>query len=299
MTMSTLDKRLDESREARDQFWQGFTLERFGTVTSLIALAVLFGGLFLIYGNIPNLKTLATDFYANISSELASIVITVLIVDRLNRQREKRDQVEVQERLDEQELNRLKALLGSDERVVTKIAIAELRARDWLKGMLRNTDFNGVNLEGENLSSVNLRGSKLSRANLQEARLYNMNLENCNFYKANLSGADISHTNLSRAYLHKSNVANASASRTDFRGTILWSANLINVRDLEYAYFDETTVLPDARPLYDDNGSLMTDENDMFLYDSYWTPDTDMTRYSNPDHPEFWQPSWVKEAIDD
>jgi len=28
---------------------------------------------------------------------------------------------------------------------------------------------------------------------------------------------------------------------------------------------------------------------------SKWTPDTDMTRYTDPNHPDFWQPDWVKD----
>ncbi len=31
------------------------------------------------------------------------------------------------------------------------------------------------------------------------------------------------------------------------------------------------------------------------IYDKYWTPDTDMTRYTDPNHPDFWQPGWAKD----
>jgi len=31
-------------------------------------------------------------------------------------------------------------------------------------------------------------------------------------------------------------------------------------------------------------------------FDKYWTPETDMTRYTNPEHPDFWQPEWAKES---
>jgi hypothetical protein len=31
------------------------------------------------------------------------------------------------------------------------------------------------------------------------------------------------------------------------------------------------------------------------VYDKYWTSDTDMSRYTDPNHPDFWQPDWAKE----
>ena len=47
-------------------------------------------------------------------------------------------------------------------------------------------------------------------------------------------------------------------------------------------------MLPDAEYIGDDD-----DGNSIF--DKYWTPDTDMTRYTNPEHPDFWEPDWVRE----
>ncbi|MEM9955707.1 MAG: pentapeptide repeat-containing protein [Chloroflexota bacterium] len=232
MTTSTLDKRLDESREARQQFWQGFTLEGFGTVASLIALFVLIGGLLLIYGNIPDLRTLATDFYANISSELASIVITVLIVDRLNRQREKRDNEALQKRLDEQELTRLKALLGSNENVVAKIAVAELRAKGWLAdGTMQEVDLRGANLQGADLSGVHLinadmRSSILQGINLKDAHLEGINLSGANLEKADLRGANLSNSKLSGANLSNSILWNTKIDKADLRGANLQNSNL-------------------------------------------------------------------------
>jgi len=37
------------------------------------------------------------------------------------------------------------------------------------------------------------------------------------------------------------------------------------------------------------------DENDKPIFDKYWTPDTDMSRYTDPEHTDFWQPDWVKD----
>jgi len=50
---------------------------------------------------------------------------------------------------------------------------------------------------------------------------------------------------------------------------------------------DETMTLPDAKTIDHDE-----DENPIF--DKHWTPDTDMSRYTNSNHPDFWQPDWAK-----
>ncbi|MEL6526857.1 MAG: pentapeptide repeat-containing protein, partial [Chloroflexota bacterium] len=60
-------------------------------------------------------------------------------------------------RQDEGDLRRLKALLSSNEAVVTKIAIAELAAKGWLKdGSLKDAYLSGANLEGAYLSGAKL-----------------------------------------------------------------------------------------------------------------------------------------------
>ena len=55
--------------------------------------------------------------------------------------------------------------------------------------------------------------------------------------------------------------------------------------------FDERTVLPDAEHTgYDANYNR--------VYDKYWTPDTDMTRYTDPNHVDYWQPEWSAAGFD-
>ncbi|MEL6406935.1 MAG: pentapeptide repeat-containing protein [Chloroflexota bacterium] len=127
-------------------------------------------------------------------------MITVAVLERLNARRQ-----------DKQELTRLKALLGSNEAVVTKIAISELRARGWLR-------------------DGSLRDASLFRANLSSSDLEEADLSGANLGKANLSGADLRKANLAHA-----NLNNAT--------------------------------LPDG---------------------TIWTPITDMTRFTDPAHPDFW-----------
>jgi hypothetical protein len=74
---------------------------------------------------------------------------------------------------------------------------------------------------------------------------------------ANLQGANLWHANLQGAYL----------AYADLQGAYLIGANLQGAL-LNRAGFDEETYLPDG---------------------SQWTPDTDMNRFTNPEHPDFWR----------
>ena len=171
--------------------------------------------------------------------------MTVFVIDRLSRNRE------------EQEARiRLIHEVGSKDNATTLKAIHKIRERGWLSGddgVLRRGRLSGVNLEGANLHAVNLEGAHLSL----------VNLEGANLSYANFKGADLQYANLKGVYLYEANLEDTNLSGVNFR-----DANLNRVK------FNEKVVLPDSAY----NFKTKT-------YDKYWTPDTDMTRYTNPDHP--------------
>ena len=144
---------------------------------------------------------------------------------------------------------------GSPVNNVAVHAIKELNNHGWLRGD------DGV-LQGANLNRADLQGADLSFANLKGANLLGANLE----------GANLGNTNLRNVNLKGANL----------KGANLWGANLKGI-DFEYARFDEKTILPDTK--YDWASKTL---------DKYWTPETDMTRYTDPNHPDFWQPDWAK-----
>jgi uncharacterized protein YjbI with pentapeptide repeats len=88
------------------------------------------------------------------------------------------------------------------------------------------------------------------------------NLQEAKLWVANLAAVDMSSANLAYADL-----AGANLHGTNLSSAYLKGANLKQVR------FDENTILPDG---------------------TRWTPNTDMERFTNPEHPEFWQPKWVQ-----
>ncbi len=111
-----------------------------------------------------------SDFYANISAELASIAITVLIIDVISQQRNK-----------QQELDDLKWQMGSKDNVLVLEAVRKLRGKKWLiDGTLREIDLRGANLSNAKLFMADLAGADLQGVKLHGAYLRRANLEGAN-----------------------------------------------------------------------------------------------------------------------
>jgi uncharacterized protein YjbI with pentapeptide repeats len=130
-----------------------------------------------------------------------------------------------------------------------KAAIDWMRAENWLG------ERNSL-MAGENFTRANLAGANLWRANLQKT----------NFYKAELSQANIYRADLRNANLACSNLAGADLIAADLRGVNLQEANIKGA-----LWFHENqggATLPDG---------------------SIWTPETDMRRFTDESHPEFWR----------
>lgn len=282
MTLTdTMQDRTQSEAAARQRFTEMFTRDGFIQATVLLAIAIALIGVFT-NAEIKNFGGAFHEFYANISSELLSILITVLIIERFNARRQ-----------DKQELTRLKALLRSNEAVVTKIAVAELRARGWLEdGSLHRAHLRNANLEGANLNQVNLLGADLIDANLSGAKLSDTNMSRANLFIANLSGAHLSGANLSGAHLYEANL----------EGTTIMNANLafanLNVANLTDAFLWQANLTcanligANLRGAYliDANLSGAVLEDATLPNGTKWTPETDMARFTDPNHPNFWNP---------
>jgi uncharacterized protein YjbI with pentapeptide repeats len=163
---------------------------------------------------------------------------------------------------------------------------------------LGNVNLEGADLSGANLLEVdwggnpylpgaNLQGVNLGNANLEEAVLWSANLQGVDLQGANLQGVDFQGANLERINLSVSDLQEANLESANLEGAVLWYANLQGV-DLTDTIFNETTALPDA---------VWDDEAQTFL-SGYWTPDTDMAHFTDPEHPDFWDPCVAWELDD-
>jgi hypothetical protein len=118
------------------------------------------------------------------------------------------------------------------------------------------------------LTDGSLRGVFLAGANLEGAILA----------WANLQGAILAWANLQWAALQEANLQAAILAWANLQGAILAGANLqwaaLQEANLQGTTFNEKTTLPDG---------------------TEWTPDTDLTRFTDPEHPDFWShPAWVE-----
>ncbi|MGJ3239602.1 MAG: pentapeptide repeat-containing protein [Anaerolineae bacterium] len=201
-----------------------------------------------------------TDFSMNVLTEAIGVLGTVLIVDILARYRAENER--------KQELI---FQMGSDNNLIARSAVMLLKQRGWTKnGSLKNAQLGNTNLSDEdlvyanlektsfvwatcvktNFSSANLRGADFYSANLEKAIFSGADLENSNFRGANLTGAVFSHTRLQNADLRSANMSEAFLMNADITG-----ANL------------EKSTLPDG---------------------TRWTSNTDMRRFTDPTHSDFW-----------
>lgn len=172
---------------------------------------------------------------------------------------------------------------------------ADLEKANFWSANLQEANFWSANLQDANLQKANLQDAILDKANLQKADMYKANLQYtdltlANLQYTNLAFANLQYTNLWCANLEKADLWSTNLREANLRGTNLRSANLENTK------FDKKTVLPDATYQgKDEGGNYLRDENGNYIYNKYWTPETDMSRYTDPNHPDFWEPDWVKE----
>ena len=90
--------------------------------------------------------------------------------------------------------------------------------------------------------------------------------------KANLEGSDLRFADLRGTHLVRANLRDTDLLFADLRGAYLYHADLqgatLEIPGWGEAKLDEATMLPD---------------------ESHWKPDTDMRRFTDPTHPEFWR----------
>ena len=137
------------------------------------------------------------------------------------------------------------------------------------------TSLEGANLKDSILINANLYGTSMGGTNLQNADLENVNLKHADiidtdFSSANLKGADLQNSFVTLSNLQNTNLENTNLENVDFRWSYLRNADLTN------ATFNTETRLPD---------------------ETNWTTDTDMGRFTDPNHPDFWEPDWVEELL--
>jgi uncharacterized protein YjbI with pentapeptide repeats len=246
-------------------------------------------------------------FDLNMATELIGVVIVLALFALINYwQAERRYK------------RKLADEAASPDNAIAKHAVFMMQRRGWLHGdagLLRRGKLQFANLQGANLKKANLAHANFEDAILRDAvtqaadlrdanfvftdmrgmRSANANLEKALFIYSNLEGAGLHSVNLNKTHFNICNCEGASFFGAQLKYTLLESSNLVDAdfenADLQItsfqnsfllganfdgAIFSELTVLPDS---------------------TYWTPETDMRRFTDASHPDFWvtdlSPFWV------
>ena len=170
-----------------------------------------------------NLQSITTDFYANLSTELFSIAITVLVIDSLYK---------YNERLADKK--RFILEMGSPDNGIALRAV-QIMQREYsylVDGSLRYKFFMSANLNGAYLSSAELEGASFGFASMIGTYLDGANLKRVGFWNTNLEGAFLQGANMQGAIIAFANLKNAKVTREQLKtcsalqGTILPDGNL-------------------------------------------------------------------------
>jgi hypothetical protein len=242
----------------------------------------------LFFPAIEALSADASELLSGFVPEAVGIAFTVLLIDRLYQSRERA-------REENEQKSKLVREVGSPDHATAVNALRELQARRWLySGALK-----GANLEKADFSGVELWLCDLSESNLREAIL-----RNARFYMANLSKCDLSDANLEGAELISSDLAGANLFRANLEGANLENANLcgtmLGLSAQDYlSYFNtsdsEALDVETAEQVASAGAFMPRFSRETTLPDgSKWTPKSDLRRFTDPNHPDFWEPDWVK-----
>ena len=263
-------------------------------------LLVVIGTILVAGCSIPTIIALnngatINDFLINLGTEMAGALVTFILISGVfdwYRQQEikKETDDELSSRLaKERELQKRRLIrqMSNPDHGLAMQAIEELD----LLGHTRDGSLKGEFLSGENLSGLTLMaadlegvkivGMKLNKASLIEANLMNANIQFTDFRDSQLWGAD-----LREAALIYVNLENTQLFQADLRGSTLDSSNLkgasfepdgILRKYYSEAILDSTTILPDNSNYNPDHGLEQ------------------LLRFTDPNHPEFWEPSHIIE----
>jgi uncharacterized protein YjbI with pentapeptide repeats len=223
-------------------------------------------------------------FLLNLGTELVGAALTYFLFNQFIERRAEKE--------------RLIAEMGSRVNDRAVAAVEGLRQREWLTdGSLQGVNLQKANLQGADLRFANLQGAGLWRtklqgaligrgnlqeaflgaanlseaslmgANLQDASLMGANLQEADLQSASLKGTNLQKANLQGADLQRANLQEADLQSANLQGTLLHGANLKGTNMYD-ANFDENTVLPDR---------------------TKWHSRTDISRFTDPEHPDFWR----------
>ena len=213
------DEGLEDAATRVEEWWDSPDIR-------LVALVLLAVGAVMAALSLRNGASFV-DVLTNLGTELGGIALTVLLIEQLNKKRERRLQ-ESAYRV------KLSSELGSRVHDVAIRAVEKLRGLGALEdgslsGVdLENADLRRARLSGAQLVEVNLHGAVLERVELQRARLDGSRLSHANMKEAELHGASLTGADLTGARLDDADLSGANLEGAILDDARLAGAHLLN-----------------------------------------------------------------------
>jgi len=158
------------------------------------------------------------DFYANGAAELASIAITVLIVDRLSEWRAER-----------REKEQILSQISSNSNQFALEAIREAQNRGWLyNGTLQGITITRADLSGVNLFQADLAESIFYRANLSKSDMALADFRDAYIRSVSMKDSDLRHVNFVNTYLSRVQFDGSNLRDSQFTGAYLRRVSFLN-----------------------------------------------------------------------
>ena len=206
---------------------------------------------------------------------ILAVPLAVLVSDMLRQSRASR-----------QRKRALIRQLSSGDPGMAADALQQLRRHGWHHdGTLQAANLAGANLPGANLKHGMLRGTNLWQANLRGAALAGANLREASLRVTDLQGANLRRADLREATLYAANLRAADLRLVNLRGANLWGASL------EEAWLVEANLYDADLNIARLTGATLTgaiySEKTRLPDGTYWTAETDMTRFTHPDSAVF------------
>lgn len=244
------------------------------------------------------------SYFMNLYTELIGIIVTVGILGIFTQHQE-------QKREKNTKTETLMREITSPSNQVAINALNELRhlsliqnSDSLLKHSSLEVNWEGANLDNANLEYINLFKGNLSNASLENANLQNAYLRNANLNNTNFYGANLKHVNFNDTLTENINLTFASLCYADLANLkldnlMVWSTDFSNARltgvslrnaDLRLCNFENTNLYKSdltntkiASNLWNENTVLPDGKN--------WHPDEDLSRFTDPTHINYWDPS--------
>lgn len=219
---------------------------------------------------------------------LVAVAFTLIFIDpvllRLQREADKQSEAK---RLKSELIEKLHSRVVG----VAAVASEQLSQRGWARdGSLVNLNLSEANLDNARLMGANIRQGWFHGTSLRQADLRSVHVEEAEFIESDLRGADLTGAYLCDAIFENANLEGTFLDGANLQGAELTGANCKNMRwqgaQLNWPRSDDSITFSAAK----------FDENTCLPDGTRWTAATDFSRFTDPTHPQFWQPESAKRS---